>query len=662
MELHPEVPADLSPEQWSGLGIHAFRSLMLTVLVGLLAACGSCEVEDIEAPVDLEPQEEPLGAADWEDLDSPAPPDALGANLHAAGDTLWLSWIEPIDAEVETHAVRVSALRQGTWTEPSDVTRGEGMIASWADFPRTQVAGGHLYVNTMHRAGDSPWAYETRLWRASLAGRGSTVVRAVQGEGAGGAGAQAPSGVGSGNRLLSFDALGVVHSDGTPTEHGFVSMVPEGAGIRLFWLDGRAGPTGGSTAVYSTTADAATAAGGVPEAEQVDPRVCDCCQTAAAVSGDGALVVYRDRDDAEVRDISIARRTEAGFQAPHAVHEDAWTIAGCPVNGPSIAADGDDVWVTWFTGADGGSVRLARSRDGGATFTDPVTIDEAQPPGRVSLTAIHADGDTTGVLVVWMARANGGEIRARFVGNDGVPAAPTRVASSGTDRDHGFPVVAEHEGHVYVAYRTVEDGLGRIRIRRVSTSDLGALEPAEDGAPVVALEVGADIPDVSLRGADDASASVRTMASEKPTVMAFYASWCQPCRAELGVLETLRAAHPELHVVAVSLDEGPHARAEAVARRWGFLGDVYRDEDASSAFGVPPLPGTFVFADGKVTYAATGGFERDALWRAVGVDPPAGVESSIRASPMRASSMRAAPPESEGMAAGHGHDHAGHSH
>ncbi len=42
MDLHHEVPADLSP----GLGIHAFRSLMLTVLVGLLAACGRCEQAD----------------------------------------------------------------------------------------------------------------------------------------------------------------------------------------------------------------------------------------------------------------------------------------------------------------------------------------------------------------------------------------------------------------------------------------------------------------------------------------------------------------------------------------------------------------------------------------------------------------------------------------
>ena len=44
------------------------------------------------------------------------------------------------------------------------------------------------------------------------------------------------------------------------------------------------------------------------------------------------------------------------------MHADGWHMEGCPVNGPSIAADGDDVVLGWFTAAnDEPRVQLARS-------------------------------------------------------------------------------------------------------------------------------------------------------------------------------------------------------------------------------------------------------------------------------------------------------------
>ena len=44
--------------------------------------------------------------------------------------------------------------------------------------------------------------------------------------------------------------------------------------------------------------------GVVGASEELDPKVCDCCQTAAAVTDDGPVVVYRNRSDQELRDIS----------------------------------------------------------------------------------------------------------------------------------------------------------------------------------------------------------------------------------------------------------------------------------------------------------------------------------------------------------------------
>jgi hypothetical protein len=79
------------------------------------------------------------------------------------------------------------------------------------------------------------------------------------------------------------------------------------------WLDGRkyARALPGEAAPREETMLAATslAAGGALGAEQeVDARICDCCQTGAAVTSRGPVVVYRDRTADEIRDLYVVRR------------------------------------------------------------------------------------------------------------------------------------------------------------------------------------------------------------------------------------------------------------------------------------------------------------------------------------------------------------------
>ena len=55
-------------------------------------------------------------------------------------------------------------------------------------------------------------------------------------------------------------------------------------------------------ALMHTTIDA----DGTVGAEAVlDPRVCECCQTSAAATSDGLLVVYRNRSDEEMYSMAI---------------------------------------------------------------------------------------------------------------------------------------------------------------------------------------------------------------------------------------------------------------------------------------------------------------------------------------------------------------------
>ena len=50
--------------------------------------------------------------------------------------------------------------------------------------------------------------------------------------------------------------------------------------------------------------------------DAVDRRVCECCPTAAAVTTDGPIVVYRNRSADEVRDIYLSRFTGEAWTVP----------------------------------------------------------------------------------------------------------------------------------------------------------------------------------------------------------------------------------------------------------------------------------------------------------------------------------------------------------
>jgi hypothetical protein len=54
----------------------------------------------------------------------------------------------------------------------------------------------------------------------------------------------------------------------------------------------------------------------------LDGRVCDCCQTDGALAGDTAVVVYRDRSEAEVRDMSVVRFVDGRWSEPRPLTQD----------------------------------------------------------------------------------------------------------------------------------------------------------------------------------------------------------------------------------------------------------------------------------------------------------------------------------------------------
>ena len=213
------------------------------------------------------------------------------------------------------------------------------------------------------------------------------------------------------------------HTDGTPTEHGFVSIRDHEGTPALLWLDGR--KTGEERIVddpkaTSMTLRAAAIApdGSLSDEQLVDSIVCDCCQTDVAISTDGPIAVYRDRTVEEIRDIYVTRFVDGAWEQGVAIRDDGWKIPGCPVNGPSIDAAGDLVAIAWFSAAnDVPIVRVALSTNSGKTFKEPLEIATRNTSGHVGIAII--DGHSAAVSWVEKDKRGTNAINVRTVTTSG---------------------------------------------------------------------------------------------------------------------------------------------------------------------------------------------------------------------------------------------------
>ena len=140
-----------------------------------------------------------------------------------------------------------------------------------------------------------------------------------------------------------------------------------------------------------------------------------------------------------MRDIRFAWFRDGRWESPQTLRADNWKIAGCPVNGPQLAANGRHVLATSFTAANGQPrVHVARANDGITGFGKPAAIDLGRPLGRVDCVVLE-DGTA---LLTWMetperTRQDGIFLRAQSPTGD--LSAAVLFASTATARASGFP-------------------------------------------------------------------------------------------------------------------------------------------------------------------------------------------------------------------------------
>jgi hypothetical protein len=386
----------------------------------------------------------------------PAPAGSSQADLvKTPTGELLLSWVEPMgEAQHRLQLSRLAPAASATWSTPVTAGSGSDWFLNWADTPHVHaLADGSLWAHWLRSTGPGRMDYGIDLVRSADQGQ-------------------------------TWSAPQLVHLADSSGDHGFVTFWPQTADrLGIAWLDSRqkaaakaiAGEHAGQDADghdhHGGAAMMLRAAIYDADARQLgewplDVSTCDCCTTSSAMTDRGPVVVYRGRNDREIRDTRLVRFDGQSWTAPRDVHADGWQIAGCPVNGPVVSARGNTLWVAWYTEADGQpELRAARSNDAGDSFLPPVTIARGAPVlGRVTM-ALAEDH----LLLAWLEEADTGQ-RLRL-GRYALDLSSPRITDVATlaarGRASGMPRLAAAGGSAWLVWTDVAGEVPSVRGARI---------------------------------------------------------------------------------------------------------------------------------------------------------------------------------------------------
>ncbi len=410
------------------------KYIVLILSIVIFSSCIGKKSEDVKVKTNVS-------------VEPPSPINSKQPFLFSNENELYMTWTQKINDSV--HSINFSSLSNGFWSKPIEIARGEDWFVNWADFPAIAENKGNLLAHFLQKSDPATFAYDVHLKLSNEKGE-------------------------------KWNDDFILHTDSTKTEHGFVTLLPyKEDSFFATWLDGR--NTGGGSHDDEHSSHGAMnirtaiilSKGEVIDDVMIDAKTCDCCQTSAAITPKGPVVVYRDRTDDEVRDIYISRMLDGSWTIPKPIHNDYWVINGCPVNGPKVVAYKDALVVAWFTEADAvPKVNVVFSKDSGKNFDIPVEISSGKAMGRVDVAFL--DKDT--VLVSWMESTDkGAELKIIKVSREGKKFEPIVVAKISSARASGFPQLEIVDGTVYMAWNHIEDKITTIKIKSFDVDDFDKL-------------------------------------------------------------------------------------------------------------------------------------------------------------------------------------------
>lgn len=351
--------------------------------------------------------------------------------------SLSLSWISSNEGEKST--LNFSQFKDGKWVNPQTMATGSDWFVNWADFPAHAINEDLILSSYLKKSDSGTYTYDVILSLQKLSGE-----------------------------KIKEDFL--LHTDGVKAEHGFVSIIPNhNQGFFITWLDGRntvEKDLGGHHKPMTIRFAQITNKGDIINESELDSVTCDCCQTSIAVTNNGPVVVYRDRSEKEIRDIYIARNINGIWEVPTPIHNDGWEINGCPVNGPKVAFNSNNLAVSWFTVSnERPTVNLSFSKSNGASFGNPIKINDNDAIGRVDVAFLNPQE----VLVSYIEGDDVGTyLRIKKVSIDGKVSAPITISKIDGGRSTGVPQLEILNNEIFIVWTVFIDEKNQLKTVKLS--------------------------------------------------------------------------------------------------------------------------------------------------------------------------------------------------
>ena len=358
-------------------------------------------------------------------------------SLVSGEGSLSLSWISSNDGKKSS--LNFSQFKEGKWVNTQTMATGSNWFVNWADFPAHAINENLILSSYLKKSDSGTYTYDVILSLQKLSGE-----------------------------KVKEDFL--LHTDGVKAEHGFVSIIPNhNQGFFITWLDGRNTvdkDLDGYHKPMTIRFAEITNKGDIIDESELDSATCDCCQTSIAVTNKGPVVVYRDRSDKEVRDIYIARKINGIWGVPTPIHNDGWEINGCPVNGPKVASNSNNLAVSWFTVSnEKPTVNLSFSKSNGASFGTPIKINDDDPIGRVDVAFLNPQE----VLVSYIEGDDVGTyLRIKKVSIDGKISAPITISKIDGGRSTGVPQLEILDNEAFIVWTVFEGEKNQLKTVKLS--------------------------------------------------------------------------------------------------------------------------------------------------------------------------------------------------
>ena len=352
-----------------------------------------------------------------------------------------LTWISS-DDDMNAN-LNFRQFKDENWTNTQTLSIGSDWFINWADFPTHAISGDQVLTSYLKKSASGTYTYDVFLSLHKLSGE-----------------------------KIKEDFI--LNTDGFKAEHGFVSIVAkDNEGFLISWLDGRntvEKDINGNHKPMTIRFAEITNAGDIINEVELDSSVCDCCQTSITYTDKGPVVVYRDRSEEEVRDIYVTRNINDEWETPIPVHNDGWIIYGCPVNGPKVVSNSNNLALSWFTVSNGKpTVNLSFSESYGSSFGSPIKINDLNAIGRVDAAFLNEKE----VIVSYMEGDDiGTYLRIKKVSINGKVSEPITVSKIDSGRGTGVPQLEILDDEIFIVWTVFDDENNQLKTVKLNSNDV----------------------------------------------------------------------------------------------------------------------------------------------------------------------------------------------